>query len=151
MNKLISKNDFKYYTYLKQILIDLELTNKEYYWLISDIEAYPKNKEYEELLKKDYVLLTTSELMKMLNEEDFQWIWAVFSVVPIDYTKEDILKYDLPYCASYYNQEYNPFDKEPRLQHPLAKFELYAVDSTYIFIVTEDIELIDRFKKNYLV
>lgn len=33
--------------------------------------------------------------------------------------------------------------------YPLAEFELYAVDSTYMFIVTEDVELIERFKKCY--
>ena len=150
MQKLISKKDFKFYTMLKQVILDLELTNKEYWWLISDIEAYPNKKEYEELINKDdFVLLTTSELVKMINDDDFQWIWAVFSVIPLKYNIEDILKYDLPYCYSYFDQEYNPFDDNPKIQHPLAEFELYAVDSTYMFIVTEDVELIERFKKCY--
>ena len=147
----VNRKGEKYYTYLKKLFDAINNKQLEYNWLITDCTCYPENPKTDAMLRKDYCWLSGEELTDLVAQEDFQWIWAVFSVVPIDYTKEDILKYDLPYCASYYNQEYNPFDKEPRLQHPLAKFELYAVDSTYIFIVTEDIELIDRFKKNYLV
>ena len=40
MERLISKNDFEYYTMLKRILFDLDIANTKYWWLISDIEAY---------------------------------------------------------------------------------------------------------------
>ena len=150
MEKLISRYDLKYYTMLKDVLYNLELNNKDYMWLISDIEAYPNKQEYEELInQKDYLLLTTKQLIKMLEDDDFQWIWAVFSAIPSKYKEEDILKHDLPYCYSYFDQEYNPFVDEPKLQHPLAEFELYAVDSTYMFIVTDNNELIKKFKRSY--
>lgn len=50
MRRLYSIHDFKFYTHLKQILCDLELANKQYLWLISDIEAYPRTQEYQELI-----------------------------------------------------------------------------------------------------
>jgi hypothetical protein len=88
MERVISKKDFQYYTMLKKILFDLDLANKEYWWLICDYEAHPSKKEIEDFLyKEDYVLIKTSDLLKMLEEDDFQWIWAVFSVIPISTLK----------------------------------------------------------------
>ena len=41
MKRLCSKKDLKGYTKMLSVLINLELEDKDYYWLISDIEAYP--------------------------------------------------------------------------------------------------------------
>ena len=129
---------------------DLDLANKEYWWLICDYEAHPSKKEIEDFLyNEDYVLIKTSDLLKMLEEDDFQWIWAVFSVIPIKHTEEEILNYDLPQLQLIYEGEYNPFIDEPRLQHPLAEFELYAEDSSSMFLISNDEELLSKFKKAY--
>ena len=94
MERVISKKDFRYYTMLKKILFDLGLANKEYWWLISDIEAYPSKEKYQEFIyKEDYLLITTADLLKMLEEDDFQWVWAIFSVIPSKYTEEEILNF----------------------------------------------------------
>ena len=150
MERVISKKDFQYYTMLKKILFDLDLANKEYWWLICDYVAHPSKKEIEDFLyKEDYVLIKTSDLLKMLEEDDFQWIWAVFSVIPIKHTEEEILNFDLPQLQLIYEGEYNPFIDEPRLQHPLAEFELYAEDSSSMFLISNDKELLSKFKKAY--
>ena len=149
MERVISKNDFKYYTMLKKILVDLELTSKEYWWLISDIEAYPRKEEHQKLIyKDDYLLIKTSDLNKILDEDDFQWVWAVFSVIPLKYTREEILKYDLPQLQCV-DGAYNPYTDKPKLQHPLAEFELYAEDSSSMFLITDDEKLLSRFKTVY--
>lgn len=150
MERVISTKDFKYYTKLKKILLDLELANKEYWWLISDFEAYPLKKETEDFLyKENYLLIKTSDLMKMIEEDDFQWVWAVFSAIPIDYTKEEILNYELPHLQIIEDGEFNPYIDAPKLQHPLAEFELYAEDSSSMFLISDDEELLGRFKKSY--
>ena len=150
MERVISTKDFKYYTKLKKILFDLELTNKEYWWLISDIEAYPRKEEHQNFIyKEDYILIKTSDLLKILEEDDFQWVWAVFSVIPVDYTEEEILKYDLPQLQDIDEGAYNPYIDIPKLQHPLAEFELYAEDSSSMFLISNDKELLSRFKKAY--
>jgi len=150
MERVISKKDFKGYTSLRQILFDLELENKECWWLISDIEAYPNKREYEEMIcKEDYLLISTSELMKILEDDDFQWVWAVFSVIPLHHSKEDILSFALPYIQDVEYGQYNPCKDTPKLQHPLAKFEIYAVDSSYMFLISDDEELLTRFKSCY--
>lgn len=150
MKRVISENDFEYYTMLKKIIFDLGLANKEYWWLISDIEAYPRKEEYYDFIhKKDYVLIKTSDLLKMLEEDDFQWIWAVFSIIPLHYTEEEILNYELPYIQFIDEGAYSPYIDSPKLQHPLAEFELYAEDSSSMFLIADNEELISRFKKAY--
>lgn len=150
MKRLYSTKDFKWYTHFKQVLYDLELCDKNYLWLISDIEAYPRKEKYNELLyNNEYLLLSTSELVDMLEEDDFQWIWAVFSAIPYKYEKEDILKFDLPYIEDIKEGKYNPHMDEPKLQHPYADFEIYAVDSSYMFIISDDTDIISKFQKSY--
>ena len=150
MKRLYCKHEFKYYTFLKEIMLDLDLVDKDYWWLISDIEAYPRKSETKELLNQNsHLLLTAKELVEILEKDDFQWIWAVFSVIPLEYQKEDILKYDLPYVENIEAGKYNPHLDEPKLQHPYAEFELYAVDSSYMFMITDNEEMISKFEKCY--
>lgn len=150
MKRLYCEHEFKFYTFLKQILLDLDLVDKDYLWLISDIEAYPRKRENQERLDNNiYLLLNTKELVEMLEADDFQWIWAVFSAIPSHYQKEDILKFDLPYVENFEQGKYNPHTDEPKLQHPYAAFELYAVDSSYMFLISDNEELISKFKKTY--
>ena len=134
---------------LKQVLIDLELANKDYLWLISDIEAYPRKEKYEDMVNEEYLLMSTRQLIEILEEDDFQWVWAVLSAIPPKYTKEDILQFDLPFIEDLDGKGYNPFVDIPKLQHPYAEFELYAVDSSYMFMISDNEELISRFKKCY--
>ena len=148
MKRLYCKHEFKYYTFLKEIMLDLDLVDKDYWWLISDIDAYPRKSETKELLNQNsHLLLTAKELVEILEKDDFQWIWAVFSVIPFEYQKEDILKYDLPYVENIEAGKYNPHLDEPKLQHPYSVFELYAVDSSYLFMITNNEEMITKFKR----
>ena len=81
MKRLYCEKEYEYYTFLKQILLDLELADKDYLWLISDIEAYPRKREYQELLDNNiYLLLSTKELIDMLEDDDFQWIYKILPV-----------------------------------------------------------------------
>ena len=150
MKRLYCEHEFEYFTHLKQILFDLDLVDKDYWWLISDIEAYPRKREYQELLDNNkYLLLSTKELIDMLKDDDFQWIWAVFSAIPSHYSKEDIVKFDLPYVETIEHGKYNPHIDKPKIQHPYADFELYAVDSSYMFMISGNETVISKFKKCY--
>ena len=73
MKRLYCKKEYTHYTFLKQILLDLDLYNKDYLWLISDIEAYPQKEKYQKLLDQNaYLLLNEKELTAMLEDDDFQ-------------------------------------------------------------------------------
>ncbi|MBO7196357.1 MAG: hypothetical protein J6V80_03390 [Clostridia bacterium] len=150
MKRIYSEKDFKGYTCMSRVLSDLKLDIKDYWWLICDIEAYPIKKQYQDLIGDNYyLLLSTSELVNMLKDDDFQWVWAVFSAIPSTYEKEDILKFNLPYLEYFDEGQYNPYVDEPRIQHPYAELEIYAADSSYMFLISDDEELVDRFKKCY--
>ncbi|MDE6656662.1 MAG: hypothetical protein K2J85_06710, partial [Anaeroplasmataceae bacterium] len=149
MKRLFSRNDCNGYTYMKQVLINLDLVHQDYLWLISDIEAFPNSNDLnKEIEKVDYLLLTTQEFVEILDEEDFQWIWAVFSAIPSKYTKEEILKYPFPIIESV-AKDYNPFLDEPKIQHPLADFEICSCDASEMFIVSDDESLLSKFKASY--
>ena len=94
-------------------------------------------------------MITTADLLKMLEEDDFQWVWAIFSVIPSKYTEEEILNYELPHLQYIDEGEYNPYIDTPKLQHPLAEFELYAEDSSSMFLISDDEELLNKFKSAY--
>ena len=44
------------------------------------------------IYKEEYLLISTHDLLKILEEDNFQWIWGVFSAIPSKYSKEEILK-----------------------------------------------------------
>ena len=52
--------------------------------------------KYVERLSKEWCWITGKELTKMIETENFQWIWGVFSAFPESVTKDDALKYELP-------------------------------------------------------
>lgn len=149
MRRIRSEKDCEYYTFMKSVLYNLGLDNKNYTWLISDIEVNPQNEEIAKLIGGEYYLiLSTKELLDMLEIDDFQWIWAVFSAIPPKYSKEEILEYELPYIDSI-DDDYDPFGNNPKVQHPLAEFEICVWDSSGMFIVTDNESLISKFKEKY--
>ena len=86
----------KYFTFLKKIFDSIENVQKNYNWLITGYECYPQNIKYVERLSKEWCWITGKELTKMIETENFQWIWGVFSAFPESVTKDDALKYELP-------------------------------------------------------
>lgn len=148
MKRYISEKEEKYYTHMLKVLNSIGGRNLEYNWLITDIEAYPQDDgELDKLISEnDYLFLSTDELITMLEKKDFQWIWAVFSAIPKEYTKEEVLKYELPFADGNYDiYKENIFV----IQHSLADIEIVAEDSSSVFIVAKDDEIANKFKEVY--
>lgn len=147
MKRYVSFHERKFYTHMLEILLAIGGEDLRYKWLITDIEAYPFYEgKYDDFMEKnDYLILSSSELLKMLVKyDDFQWIWAVFSAIPEDIDNETILKYDLPYAdcnAAIYK------DDVAIIQHPLADIEIVAHDATLVLIVAKEDEIAEKFKK----
>ncbi len=148
MKRYISKDDEKYYTHMLKIINAIVGEHLKYHWLITDIEAYPQHyPRLEQLISENgYLLLSNNELLDILEKDDFQWIWGVFSAIPEQYTKEEILKYELPYIIE--NTKVCE-DNHFIIQHPLAEIEITCVDSSYVFIVSENETVLELFKKLY--
>jgi len=56
----------------------IQNVQKNYNWLITDIESIPNTDKYIELFKNPYVWITGEELSEIVQKEDFFWIWGVF-------------------------------------------------------------------------
>ncbi len=140
MKRYISTHDRKYYTYMLEVITALGGNDLKYKWLISDIEAYPDR----ETILNDHLILSNTELIKMLSENDFQWIWAVFSAIPENISNDEILKFELPSAD---DNENIYKDDVAIIQHPLAEIEIVAEDSSSVFIVAKDEQMAEKFKK----
>ncbi len=141
----INEKGEKYYTDLKKVFDAINDKQKEYNWLITDCVCYPNNQEIQELLNKEYCWLSGEELTKIVNHEDFQWIWAVLSGFDKSVELSEVLKYDLPYADGY-----TGFWKKPlALQHPLSKIEIVPWDGSLTLVLSEEKEIVDSFMESF--
>ena len=101
---------------------------------------------YSYLNENDYVFISNSDLLDILEKNDFQWIWGVFSAIPVNYSKEEVLKYDLPFAED--NSDIY-LDNNFVIQHPLAEIEIVAFDSSCMHIVSKDKDICDCLKLVY--
>ena len=131
-----------YYTCLYKIFSGINMVQKNYNWLITDIVSYPKTKEYEDLFSKEYCWISGEELTKILEKEDFQWIWGVLSGFDKNIDIEEVLKYSLPYADGYEGFWENPLS----LQHPLASIEIVAWDSSLSLVISKNKQIIDNIR-----
>lgn len=153
MNRLISVGDKSGYTMMLKVINAIGGRNLNYNWLITDIEAYPQkglgeidDELYSYLNENDYVFISNSDLLDILEKNDFQWIWGVFSAIPVNYSKEEVLKYDLPFAED--NSDIY-LDNNFVIQHPLAEIEIVAFDSSGMHIVSKDKDICDHLKLVY--
>ena len=90
--------------------------------------------------------LSGKELTEMVNQEDFQWIWAVLSGFDKGIELSEVLKYDLPYADGYTGFWNYPLT----LQHPLSKIEIVPWDSSLTLILSEDSMIIEYCRKRQI-
>ncbi len=111
----------------------------KYNWLITNIECYPSDEEIARKLADEYCWIEGKDLFQLLNKEDFQWIWGVFSAFPKNIELKEILKYNSPYADGYKAFWTNPIT----LQHPLAVTEITAWDGLTILVITKNNEIVN--------
>lgn len=141
-----SSKDEKSYTYLKKIFEAIDNKQKDYNWLITNYECYPRIREIEEIFKnREYCWLSGEELTEIIEKDDFQWVWGILSGFDKSIGLSEILECGLP-CEDNYNEYFkNPLS----LQHPLASTEIVPFDSSYVMILSKDKEIVDSFMKIY--
>ena len=137
----------KYFTYLKSIFGAIDNIQKDYNWLISGHECYPQDVNYAEKLSAKWCWMTGTELTEMIENEDFQWIWGVFSAFSKDVTKEEVLKYKLPNADGNDRIWQNPIS----MQHPLSIMEIIAWDSSMTIFISKSDDIIERMVKSNLL
>ena len=130
----------KGYSYFGKIFNEITILSENYNWLISYPECYPTKVKLKDMEIKEYIWLSGVELKRMLQFEDFQWIWGVFSGFPKNITLENVLKFPIPYADGN-----DVFWKNPiTLQHPLSEIELVAWDSSCTLFISQNDSVIEK-------
>lgn len=140
---IIDKGE-KYYTYLKELFASIGNVQKEYNWLITGHECYPQNPDYAKKLSQEYCWITGDELTNMVENEDFQWIWGVFSAFSKNISQQEVLKSKLPYADGNTELWQNPVS----IQHPLAEIEILAWDSSMTVVISKNDDIIGKLKES---
>lgn len=138
----ILEKGIRCYTHFLEILQSIEPIQKDFNWLITNCECFPRDLKTAELLSGEYCFLNGSALTALVEHDDFQWVWAVFSAFETHLTLDEILQYPLPYADCKPNFWKNP----PTIQHPLAQIEIVAFDSSLTLFLANERELTNRFK-----
>ncbi len=144
MKGIVIEKGEKYFTYLRKIFLSINNLQRNYNWLITSHECYPQNEKYAEILSEKYCWMTGEEITEMVDCEDFQWIWGVFSAFTKDITKEEVLQYELPKADGYSRIWQNPIV----IQHPFAEIEIMAWDSTMTIFVSKEDYIADLLREN---
>lgn len=140
----ILEKGLKGFTYFKEIFCSLDNFQKDYNWLITDVEAAPfKESHYERITQSGtYAWISGEELTGIIKKDNFQWIWGVLSGFEKCYAKEEILKYDLPYADG----QGGFWKTELSVQHPLASVELVAWDGALTLFLSKQENLVKMFR-----
>ena len=140
----IAEGGRTYYTDMGEVFAAAGNIQGDYNWLITDWVAYGVDEL--EAQGGRYCWLTGTELSSLLEKyPDRQWIWGVLSGFDKRVSKEDALKYPLPYADGYEGFWRNPLS----LQHPLAEVEIVPWDSTLVLVLGRDQGMVERFRQNF--
>ncbi len=142
---IIDRKNHEYYTYMSKVFQAIDNAQKQYNWLITDCECYPKSKGIRQMLDQEYCWLSGEKLSAIVEQEDFQWIWGVMCGFEKDIPLEDVLKYPLPSAVDYNGYYQNPIS----LQHPLSSVEIIPSDSSWTLIISKHKLIVDSYLKNY--
>lgn len=127
-----------WFTNMRVVFEALDGLQKNYSWLVTDIECYP---EIEEI--KEGLIISGEKLTDIVNREDIQFVWAVFTGFQKDIEIDNINLEVVPYIRENYD-----FWTDAKIQHPQAKVEVDCCDSSYVALLSKD-ELISKKFKEY--
>lgn len=147
MKGIVIDRGERYYTFLQKLFESMNHVQRNYNWLITSHECWPKNEAYAEILSAEFCWMTGDQLTEMISQEDFQWIWGVLSAFPKEIAKEMALEYELPEAEGCRGIWQNPVT----IQHPLAEIEIVAWDSKLTVVISKDDRIIDLLREQYVL
>lgn len=137
----INEKGESWYTQIGKMFDAINNKQKEYNWLITDIDGAPE--KIWECCKKgeNFCWLTGEQLSEIVREQDVQWVWAVLSGFDKSISLSEILAHPHPYADGYRGFWENPLS----IQHPLASVEIVAWDSSLTLCFSRNEELVRDF------
>ena len=126
MNLILEKtSQVRYFTNIQEVLDAAGIDARQYDWFVSDIDV---NYTPEGFSLGDQ-WMTGEQLSHLVRDNDLQFIWAVFSAVPIGHRPNVV---NAPYCEG--NPDYwNGADPGPQLDG--AVFEIACWDSSATILI----------------
>ncbi len=138
-----------WYTDLNKVFKLVGNFQKDYNWLITDCEACPRKAGHAERITQskngNYAWISGEELTNIVRKDRFQWVWAVLSGFDKCYSKEEVLKYELPFADGYRGF----WTADISIQHPLASVELVAWDSSLTLLISKKESLVKAFREAF--
>ena len=145
---LIGSDQMPFYTDLRLVFDGFGGRQKEFTWLITDLECFNLG-DHSGKLEMDMpmspILVSGERLTEVVYENKIQFIWGVFSgfhpSIEIDVNNLTVE----PFANGNPGFWRNP----PQIQHPEATVELVCWDSTSTLLLSEDDDLDIRFRSYF--
>lgn len=143
----------KHFLSLKEILNSFNGLEKDYNWLLTDLEWSENHLEYFQ----DYRIfddnddrlnnfwITGENLTKLANQEDVYFIWGVFSAFKMN----ESLDLDSIQVEPYADGNPKFWVDNPEIQHPKAVAELILWDSSLILLLSKDTNITSNFRRTF--
>ncbi|PRT31144.1 hypothetical protein MYW48_05380 [Bacillus cereus] len=136
------------HTVLASVFDSFQGREKEFNWLITDIEIVAHQ---EEKLIRDYpkmshpiVWIAGEDLSNLVKKYNPQFIWGVLSA----FDKSINIDINNLLVEPYANGNEGLWVPSPNIQHPQAKLEIVCWDSSLMLLLSNDININDKFR-NY--
>lgn len=141
---IIEKIRSNYFTNMKDVFDALGNIQTNYHWLITDYECnvYPTK---EIPFNNPYIWIDGQTLTSIVKRNEIQFIWGVFSAFEKNVCLNNVLNYKLPFADG--NKEL--WNKDVKIQHPLAESEIVSWDSGILLLISKDEKVINTFLKHY--
>lgn len=138
------ERDGQYHTSLKRVFDALEGRQIGFDFLLLGVEAYPLEHEEFEAVNQTPRWISGAELTRMVETEDFQWVWGALLAYPEGCGRAEVLEQVRALCPP------GPPDEESwgvrrQFEKTGAIFLILAADSSLTELVSEDRGLIDLF------
>jgi hypothetical protein len=143
MNLIIEKVPrIKWYTDLQPFVAALGHRMRDYLWRFDAVEAtvdFPTAEEPGGFWR------LSGEQFRALVAEHPQFVWAVISALPLDYSAKDVDSRGFPFADG------NPafWTGSPTPQHPDALFEIVCWDSSATLLIGADQDIATAFRSAY--
>ncbi len=134
----------RFYTDLSRVFRGIGGFPAGYHWLITDMDL---NMDIPSL-ERDYLWWSSEELARFQKQYDPQWIWGLICGFPPGVTLEEVLRFPLPRCAEEGDAEMY-FNNPISMQHPLSEIEIYAYDSSAVYLLSHRKEITKRFREAF--
>ena len=138
------ERDGQYHTSLKRVFAALEGRQIGFDFLLLGVEAYPLEHEEFEAVNQTPRWISGAELTRMVETEDFQWVWGALLAYPAGCGRAEVLAQVRALCPP------GPHDEESwsarrQFEQTGAAFLILAADSSLTELVSADRGLIDLF------